>query len=402
MKELNRPPSSGNRRRTTRVRTASARSTRSARDRRNCRDSRLTACGAPHPCLAHLEGEGGRQNDLGERDGIEVLRFLGSAKIAAGVIIVSGSDKRILKSTAWVARSLGLNVCSVLSKPIRPNEFVAALNDWPLSEKVRDPAIENRPISYEYIRDAIHNREIVPYFQPKVDLATGRITGCEALARWVSPEREVCSPMHFLNAVEQFGLMGDLTTSMLDQSIEASKELQNGPCPVNVAVNISGADLSRIDLPERVEGMLGKYGVAPDLLTIEITETAAMADTLTATDVIIRLRLKGIHVAIDDFGTGYSSLAALAQMPFSELKIDQSFVRNCLADADMAKIVNVSIQLAKQLKMKSVAEGVCNAELARFLREALCDVGQGYYFSKALSRKRIAAMIEGNQRFECQ
>jgi EAL domain-containing protein (putative c-di-GMP-specific phosphodiesterase class I) len=151
-----------------------------------------------------------------------------------------------------------------------------------------------------------------------------------------------------------------------------------------MAVNIAPSLLTAIDLPERIESLLGAEGVAPSRLIVEITEDAMVANEVIAADILLRLRIKGVGLAIDDFGTGYSSLASLARMPFNELKIDRSFVHNCRADNDFMKIVKASIGIAHDLNMKAVAEGIEDEATKDILANLKCDIGQGYLFSKPL------------------
>ncbi len=142
-------------------------------------------------------------------------------------------------------------------------------------------------------------------------------------------------------------------------------------------------------LPARIEGILRKEGVEPEALIVDVTESIAMSDVDRAMDILVRLRIKGIGAAIDDFGTGFSSLAALARLPFSELKIDQSFVKGCEADEDMMKIVEASVALGKAFNMKVVAEGIDSSHTLASVRHAGCDVGQGYLFAPALQAERV-------------
>jgi EAL domain-containing protein (putative c-di-GMP-specific phosphodiesterase class I) len=169
------------------------------------------------------------------------------------------------------------------------------------------------------------------------------------------------------------------------------RETPGGAVPVSV--NVSASLLSDLSLPEKMEQILARHQIPASALILEITESVAMANVQTATDILVRLRLKGIQVSIDDFGTGYSSLAALANMPFSELKIDQTFVKRCASDPDMAKIVNVCLQLAQQFNMKTVAEGIETIEVVKFLIDAGCNIGQGRFFSPAIDLPAFQAML---------
>jgi EAL domain-containing protein (putative c-di-GMP-specific phosphodiesterase class I) len=160
-----------------------------------------------------------------------------------------------------------------------------------------------------------------------------------------------------------------------------------------VAVNVSTSLLTNLALPDEVDEALALAELPARALTLEVTESVAMADVDRATDVLVRLRIKGVGVSIDDFGTGYSSMSALARMPFSELKIDQTFVRQGEHDPDMWKIVKASIALAHEFKMKAVAEGIENLRLWTKLKDAGCEIGQGYVFSPSLSAENLDSWV---------
>ena len=322
---------------------------------------------------------------LGDRDGIELLRMIAELPYAPRVIVVSGCEYRILAATARMARASGIVDVESFTKPLdltalraaieRPRPFLKATGESPAIASINRLDISN----------AIRDREFVPVFQPKIDLTNGRLTGCEALTRWKSPKLGIIPPCVFVTMAEKTGQIHEMTTDLLRDSLNIAHDIiQTNPDFV-LAVNLSSAMLSDLTLPEQIEQILTGAGVAGKSLMLEVTETAAMADVARATDILIRLRLKGIGLAIDDFGTGYSSLAALARMPFSELKIDQSFVKSCLTDGDTWKVVRASIAMAHELKMKVVAEGIEDLETWELLKSVSCDIGQGYYFSKPLS-----------------
>lgn len=182
-----------------------------------------------------------------------------------------------------------------------------------------------------------------------------------------------------------------MTTTILEQSIEAARGLRRTNPDLTMAVNISAELLSDLNLPETIERMLQRSDVPPRSLVLEITESIAMSDVNRATDILVRLRLKGIGISIDDFGTGYSSLRALAGMPFTELKIDQSFVNGGLNDPDLWKVVRASVALAHEMAMTVVAEGVEDLKTWHALRAIGCDTGQGFYFSLPLTIENLAA-----------
>ncbi|ABD08546.1 response regulator receiver modulated diguanylate phosphodiesterase [Rhodopseudomonas palustris HaA2] len=325
---------------------------------------------------------------LGDRDGIELLRLIAGGGRSPRVIVISGCDQRILSATVRMAHAVGVVDAVSLQKPID----LASLGDALSFGAGEQPSLrhrpdrQSRPVTAADLSRGLETGELYPAFQPKVNLATGRVVGCEALARWDSPTFGSVGPDVFIPLAEQSGLIKPLTLLMLRQSIELARYFFDIDPSFSVAVNLSAALLSDTTIPEEVERLLDGTGLPARSLIIEVTESTAMTDIACAMDIMLRLRIKGVGISIDDFGTGYSSLAVLARMPFSELKIDRSFVRDCLTDADMWKVVSVSVAIAHQYNMQAVAEGIEDAETWRALDGLGCDIGQGFGFSRALRR----------------
>jgi EAL domain-containing protein (putative c-di-GMP-specific phosphodiesterase class I) len=331
---------------------------------------------------------------LGERDGVELLRLVADMKLnAMTIVVISGCEERILNTTRRIGESLDLSLTSCLTKPLNLDSVRNALQLPGLRQMSSTLETAAPAIGRERILAALRGNEFFVEFQPKVDLATGQAVGAEALARWRTPESGMISPAIFIPLFEQFGLMPELTHCILSSAIANSRTLIERHPGFTVAVNVSGSQLSDLTLPERIESILREEGVAPESLIVEVTESVAMSDVERAMDILLRLRIKGVGTAIDDFGTGFSSLSALAKLPFSELKIDQSFVKTCDRDPDMMKIVEASIALAKAFQMKVVAEGIDNLQTLASVRNAGCDIGQGYLFAPSLRLDRVERWV---------
>jgi EAL domain-containing protein (putative c-di-GMP-specific phosphodiesterase class I)/ActR/RegA family two-component response regulator len=323
---------------------------------------------------------------LGEHSGVELLRAISELPVVPFVIIVSGCDDRIMNATVRMAHDVGIPAVASMTKPIdivRLREILTAAR-----RSDRQKAIGQRilpDICGARLEQAVRNREIHAAFQPKIDFSSGRIIGCEALARWTCSDLGTIPPDIFIAVAERSGQIKALTLLMLEDAIGAGKHFVARDSQFVMSVNISGSLVSDESLPDEIEAILLRAGAAPRNLMLEITETTAMADASRAIDVLLGLRLKGIGLSIDDFGTGYSSLSVLARMPFNELKIDRSFVTHCLQDTDMWKIVRGSIALAHGFGMTAVAEGIEDIGTAEALAEIGCDIGQGYFLAPALS-----------------
>ena len=327
---------------------------------------------------------------LGEHDGVKLLRLVAECGLhGMPIVIISGCEERILNSTRRVAEGLGLSLVSCLSKPLHLDELRLALYLPPRARHSTQGAAPAPDITRERILAGLQRDEFSVEFQPKIELATGKVVGAEALARWRSPELGAVSPATFIPVVERLGLMPELTNFVLSASIAQGGKLIKQHAGFTIAVNVSGSLMGDLNLPERIEGMLQASSVSPGSLIVEVTESVAMSDVDRAMDVLVRMRIKGIGAAIDDFGTGYSSLAALARLPFSELKIDQSFVKGCDTDLDMMKIIEASIGLGRAFGMKVVAEGIDSPQTLARVLAAGCDIGQGYLFAPALRSDRV-------------
>jgi diguanylate cyclase len=244
------------------------------------------------------------------------------------------------------------------------------------------------------LRRALDRNEFLLYAQPKVDLASGKVVGAEALVRWVHPEKGFIGPDNFIPFAETTGFIRSLTTWMLGKAAVLCAELEKKGMPLKFSVNLSTRDLLDQDLPSRFADILARNNLSPSSMCLEITESAIMDDPVRAQLTLERLHGMGVELAIDDFGTGYSSLAYLKRLPVDELKIDKSFVLNMEHDADDAKIVKSTIDLGHNLGLRVVAEGLETLAVWHLLRQMGCDQAQGYYLSKPMPGDRFVSWLE--------
>jgi diguanylate cyclase (GGDEF)-like protein len=243
------------------------------------------------------------------------------------------------------------------------------------------------------VRAALAAGEFVLHYQPKVDLRDRRITGVEALVRWQHPELGLLAPARFIDLVEQTSLIGPLAFEVIEQALRQIVAWQRRGIVLQVAVNLSARNLLDPDLPGRVAGLLHTHGVDPGQLVVEVTESAAMADPDRAVCVLEALRRSGVGVAIDDFGTGNASFEYLADLPATELKIDRSFVTEIVTrDRDRA-IVRSTIDLARNLGLTVVAEGIEDEQALECLAAEGCQMGQGFLFSRPLPAEELTPLL---------
>jgi EAL domain-containing protein (putative c-di-GMP-specific phosphodiesterase class I) len=244
------------------------------------------------------------------------------------------------------------------------------------------------------LRSALKRNELTLHYQPKVDLKSRAITGVEALLRWTHPVRGPISPDIFIPVAEDCGLILPIGTWVLEEACrQARKWLDAGLPKINVAVNVSRRQFQSESFGDKVMAVLDEFGIDPECLELEVTESLLMkAPELTAT-LLQTLRGNGVRVAIDDFGTGYSSLSYLRRFPIDTLKIDQSFIRQ-IDTPDGASMVKAIVELGHNLRMQLVAEGVETELEAAILEGTGCDRAQGYYFSRPLTAAKLAVLLK--------
>jgi diguanylate cyclase (GGDEF)-like protein len=244
------------------------------------------------------------------------------------------------------------------------------------------------------LRRAMDETELVLYYQPKVDLETGRATGVEALARWHHPERGLLSPDEFIPLAERSNLLRPMTLYLLDSALRQCNAWRTRGVEVSVAVNLSMQNLIDLRLPNDLARLLTSWRLPPGSLELEITESTIMADHRRAMTILSRLNKMGVMLTVDDFGTGYSSLAYLQSLPVSSIKIDKSFILTMAEDPGNATIVQSTIDLGHNLGLTVVAEGVENVESYNKLTALGCDFAQGYFLSRPLSPEKATVWLD--------
>ena len=243
------------------------------------------------------------------------------------------------------------------------------------------------------LREAINNDQLVLNYQPVIDIQSRRVSGVEALVRWHHPERGLLQPDEFVPLAEQTGLIRKLTLWVLEEAARQSQEWIDLGLELRVAVNLSVYNLYDSRFPEQIARMIAAVNVPPARLRLEITETAIMSGPSNALEILNRLSARGVRISIDDFGTGYSSLTYLKQLPVDELKIDKSFVSAMAVDNNDAVIVRSTIDLAHNIGLRVVAEGVEDEATYQLLAGLHCDAAQGYYLAYPMAVADLLAWL---------
>jgi predicted signal transduction protein with EAL and GGDEF domain len=261
------------------------------------------------------------------------------------------------------------------------------------SKEMNAVIVERRALEGS-LRRALDRSEFVLHYQPKIELATGRMVGAEALIRWRHPERGIMGPHSFVPIAEENGLIVPIGQWVLREACRQAREWQSaGLVPVPVAVNISGLEFRAKGFFERVRRTLEETGLDPRLLELELTESVLMESLASTAGMLWELKAMGLRLAVDDFGTGYSSLSYLMHFPIDALKVDRSFVQEITAKADKSPIITAVIAMGKSLKQRVIAEGIETREQLAFLRAERCEDGQGFHFSHPLPADRFAALL---------
>jgi EAL domain-containing protein (putative c-di-GMP-specific phosphodiesterase class I) len=328
-------------------------------------------------------------------DGVELLRHLAERGFRGQVALVSGEDARLLHTVEKLGRAHGLQVLGALPKPVAYADVQALLRRWPTGERRAVPVRDALPLAE--LRRAIEQRELVPHYQPKVELASGRWVGVEALVRWQHPERGILFPDMFIAQAEEAGLIGELTKALLEGGgpelgvLPQLRQWLDEGLHLQAAVNVSMAMLNDARLPDQLQAQLDAARVPASNLVLEVTESRLMEDARTTLDILTRMRLKRIGLSIDDFGTGHSSLVQLRDVPFGELKVDRSFVHSAHQRPDLLPLLRACLQMGQQLGMKTVAEGIEDEADWRHLRSLGCDVAQGFFIGRPMPASQIKA-----------
>ncbi|HEY8707686.1 MAG TPA: EAL domain-containing protein [Burkholderiaceae bacterium] len=299
----------------------------------------------------------------------------------------------MLQTAESLVRAHRMTVLGRLQKAVTREALAALLNPW-TPHALGRPLVAKRAYRADEVRAAIANGELVNYYQPQVTVATGWVTGVEALVRWRHPTDGTVFPDQFIGVAEEHGLIDDLTAVVLRAALSQARLWRGAGLALRVAVNVSMDNLASLDFPDFVAAQAAAAGVSPEDVVLEVTESRLMKDLRTPLEVLARLRLKRFGLSIDDFGTGHSSLAQLRNFPFDELKVDRGFVHGAFADETLRAIYDASLGLARQLGMGIVAEGVEDRDDWDFLRRTGCAMAQGYFIARPMPADALPGWMQ--------
>lgn len=346
----------------------------------------LHALGAPHRSIGLILLD----LNMPGVDGVAFLKLLNERHVDAAVVLVSGEDERLIESAARFGTSQNIKILGAITKPVLPSELKTVLEHW---QKPTAAPAPPKQYPADQIARAILENELVPYFQPIVNLVTGSLAGAETLVRWQHPVDGLVMPAQFISVAEERGLIRDITGLMIRAAVTQGRAWRDEGLEVFVAVNVSMGDLTRADFADFVLDALERSGLPPSDLVLEVSEQRVAQDPDTALAAISRLRMRRITMAIDNFGIGSSSLAQLRDLPFNAVKVNGSFVHGAGGSAVLGAIVNSSIDLARQLGMRTVAEGVEDSTDWVWLRSSGCELAQGWFIGAPMAAAELAAWL---------
>lgn len=323
--------------------------------------------------------------DMPEMDGMELIRHLGERGGSPAIILASGLDRALVASVAAMAREYGVSLLGAIEKPVTAKNLLPLIEQHVLAPQRANLATGSaRAFTLEEVLAGLRGGRIEPYFQPKVDMRSGRVRGAEALARWHHPTEGVVGAISFVPLLERSGNIATFTAMMVKDAAACCRAWMDMGCEVNLSLNLSQESLTDMGLADQMVKLVRAEGLEPRDVIFEVTESAMAADVGRALENLSRLRIRGFGLSIDDYGTGYSSMQHLSRVAFTELKIDRSFVRNASGQEPSRAMLESSLEMAGKLRIPAVAEGVESREEWELLRSLGCDLAQGFYVARPM------------------
>ena len=316
-------------------------------------------------------------------DGLELIRTLAAANCRARLIVVGNQPANLLFAVETMAQAYGVDLLGTLSTPVSGERLRALLDNYtaPAAPGVADAG---PTFSFDEIGAGLQAGQFEPFFQPKIELATGHVTGLETFARWRHPAHGLVGPAAFIDALAQHQRMGFLDWNMIERSVEHCRAFHDMGTPISISINLAPETLAHPRFMEQIGACVDRHGLLPGYLTFEIPESSVLSTDAAFVERLVRMRMAGFGLAVDDYGTGRSNLQLLARIPFSELKIDRSFVDGASKKRALGTVLSSCLGLARSLDRASVAVGVETKQDWEFLQGLGCTYAQGYYIASPM------------------
>lgn len=330
--------------------------------------------------------------DLPGMDGLTLLRRLGEIKCAARLIVTGAQPADLLFSVETLAEAFGIELLGAIARPVTAVTLKPVLENYTPLPRFAQASAEPR-FTFQQVGIGLQKRQFEPYFQPKIELATGQVKGLEVFARWNHPEHGVLGPASFVDALGESGRIDFLDWSMIELSVERRRWLQDQDIAIPISLNIASETLAHPAFVRQMSACLERHAVAATDVTFEISESSVLNTHPDFIERLVRLRMMGFGLAIDDYGTGRSNLQLLARIPFTELKIDRSFVDGASRRLPLSTLLRSCLSLAHSLDRKSVAVGVETRRDWDFLQALGCTYAQGYHIANPMPATAFPAWL---------
>lgn len=363
----------------------------------------VVAVGDGHAALVAFEAGG---VDIGVLDlelpgidALELIRRLAEAQNRAGIIVLGAQNASVLFSVETMAQAYGVDMLGTIAKPAGWQSLAALVANYhPPGGLARTPAPAQR-FTFAQVGLGLQARQFEPFFQPKIELATGQVKGLEMFARWLHPQHGTLGPSSFIDALQAHDRIDFLDWSMIEKSVAACRLLHDQNIPISIAINVAPHTLAQPAFMAQITACLQRHRILADYITFEMPESAVLSSEPHFLERLLRLRMRGFGLAIDDYGTARSNLQLLARIPFTELKIDRSFVDGASKNRALGTVLSSCLGLARSLERRSVAVGVETREDWDFLQNLGCTYAQGYYIAKPMPVSEFPAWLEDWRQF---
>lgn len=317
-------------------------------------------------------------------DGMELIRLLAKENHQTSIVLASAMDPSLLFSVETMARAYGVDTLGTIEKPATPESLERVLDAYTTPEERHQSRAAALSFTFADLQQGLRNREFEPLFQPKVELATGQMTGVEAFARWRHPQYGFVPPESFVTALEENGEMEALAWVIIEKCIDAWRKWCAEGLHITVAINLSPSSLVKQGFADRICAYFAQQECAPHNFVFEVTESATVTNVPYFLENLARLRIRGFGLAVDDYGMGHASLQELMRIPFTELKIERTFVAGASQNESVELVLSSSLTICQRLKRQSVGVGVESQQDWDFLNKLGCTYAQGHYIAKPM------------------
>lgn len=332
-------------------------------------------------------------------DGLELIRRLSGLNCRTGIIVTGAQSSAILFSVETMAQAYGIDMLGSIAKPVTRHKLEALVGNYRPARTAAAVHPAEPAFSFAEVGHGLQARQFEPFFQPMIELATGQVKGLEMFARWLHPLHGALGPAAFIGALEQHQRIDFLDWSMIEKSVAACRLLHDRGIPISISINVAPDTLAQPSFVAQIDACLARHRIMADYITFEMPESAVLSADPHFIERLLRLRMQGFGLAIDDYGTGLSNLQLLARIPFSELKIDRSFVDGASKKRALGTVLGSCLGLARSLERRSVAVGVETKEDWDFLQGLGCTYAQGYYIAKPMPVQEFPAWLDDWRHF---